>query len=75
MAGYSAVAPSLDSPSCTDSDQGTPRRNQDLGHPRSLVFQVLVSRGGAGKAERKDRTLEPDTLTNIFRSTFVLLIN
>ena len=38
-------------------------------------FQVLVSRGGAGKAERKDRTLEPDTLLNIFRSTFVLLIN
>ena len=25
-------------------------------------FQVLVSRGGAGKAERKDRKLEPDML-------------
>ena len=45
----------------TTTDQGTPSRNQDLGHPRSLI-----SRGGAGKdTERKDRILEPDSLPNI----------
>ena len=33
-----------------------------LRSPKVTHFQVLVSGGGAGKAERKDRKLEPDML-------------
>ena len=33
-----------------------------LRSPKVTHFQVLVCRGGAGKAERKDRKLEPDML-------------
>ena len=37
----------------TATEQGTPSRNQDLGHPRSLIFRCLLAGEGQGKTRRE----------------------
>ena len=39
----------------TATDDGTPSRNQDLGHPRSLIFRCLLAGEGRGKV-RSEKT-------------------
>ena len=48
-------------PTATNSDQGTPCRNQDLGHPRSCpkvtrFFRCLLAGEGRGKRREKPNT-------------------
>ena len=37
----------------TATEQGTPSRNQDLGHARSLIFRCLLTGEGRGKRSEK----------------------
>ena len=45
----------------TATDDGSPSRNQDLGHPRSLIFRCLLAGEGRGKvrSEKTDWSLIP----------------
>ena len=62
----------------TATDQGSPSRNQDLGHPRSLIFRCLLAGEGRGRT-RSEKTEYPDEYllfnTVLKLSTFVQLIN
>ena len=66
----------------TATDQGTPNRNRDLGHPRSLIFRCLLAGEGRGKTRGEQteywalipcRTSFPQYVFKL--STFVLVIH